>query len=902
MDPIKFTTCDQCRGTGYIQRRKCSSCFGLARFHFDNNNFIYWEKPISRTSIFVREARLVRDLVLNGVLIIGAILSVGLVYKILNAVQFDPRNLWDWLLSSHQENLWLAVLVIADMFLYYRLVLPGIKKNINLQRLKDSNVFTKYNIAESLSQEAESILDKAWLFASYKRVWPVTVWHLLFILLNDKDIRLVLARLGVGSQNLQQIIDKNLQTLVAKNLTKPMTEKTELTDELKDVLLTAYYHAVKRKVRRIEEIDLLAGLVRISHDVKDFFYEFEIDDDKIDNVIAWIKINLILRNRARFYRTRSMFKPKGDVNRSYTAIATPNLDAYSQDLTRAARAGQLPLSVAREKEIEEIIRIIESDFASVVLIGPGGVGKENIIDGLANQMMAEDVPELLQDKRLVSLSIPLLISGAGGEGRLEERFLRILNEIAISGNIILFIENIHHLVGVGSEGSEAIDLSHVLASEVRQKNLIVIGSTTPQEYIASLEGKELGEVLSKVKVEEPDKNQSIKIMEAHVGWLENKHQIYFTYNALEKIYDLTDRYLPDQFLPSKALSIMEEVALVVGKTKRQDRLVRAEDVAQLISQKTDIPLTQVSEKESSKLMNLEEEIHQRIVGQDEAVKKVANALRRARAELRDQKRPIANFLFLGPTGVGKTELAKTVAEKYFGNEENMIRLDMSEYQTQANLDRLIGSTQAGKPGLLTEAVRHQPFALLLLDEIEKAHPDILNIFLQVMDDGRLTDALGRTVDFTNLIIVATSNAGTQFIQDQIRNNIHIEDITSQLVNNELKNNFRPEFLNRFDSIVVFRPLTPEEIFQIAGLLLNKVKKRLEAKGIFLEVTKEAQAELAQTGFDPVFGARPLRRVIQDRVDDALARFLLQGSLNRRDIVIYDVGGQIKVKKAEKYQG
>jgi len=260
-----------------------------------------------------------------------------------------------------------------------------------------------------------------------------------------------------------------------------------------------------------------------------------------------------------------------------------------------------------------------------------------------------------------------------------------------------------------------------------------------------------------------------------------------------------------------------------------------------------------------------------------------------------------NLLFLGPTGVGKTELAKAVAEKYFGNEENMIRLDMSEYQNQDSLDRLLGSATANIPGLLTEAVRHQPFALLLLDEVEKAHPDILNVFLQVMEDGRLTDALGRTVDFTNLIIVATSNAGTSYIQEQIHAGRKTEDFKDDLVKNKLQGIFRPEFLNRFDGVILFKPLTEEEIFIIAGLMLNKVKQRLELKGIFFEVTKEAQAELAQAGFDPVFGARPLRRVIQEQVDNALAKFLLQGSLNRRDIVVYDVGGEIRVKKALSYK-
>ncbi len=431
--------------------------------------------------------------------------------------------------------------------------------------------------------------------------------------------------------------------------------------------------------------------------------------------------------------------------------------------------------------------------------------------------------------------------------------------------------------------------------------MILIATTTNEDYIKYLEGKQLAQVLRKVNILETDKNQTIQILESHVGYLENKHKIYFTYNSLEKIFDLADRYLPDQHLPQKALQILEAVALQVAKNNRQDKLVRSEDVAVYVSGITNIPLTTISADESSKLLNLEADIHQRVIGQDEAVKQVSTALQRARAELRDKKRPIVNLLFLGPTGVGKTELAKAVAEKYFGNEENMIRLDMSEYQNQDSLDRLLGSATANIPGLLTEAVRHQPFALLLLDEVEKAHPDILNVFLQVMEDGRLTDALGRTVDFTNLIIVVTSNAGTSYIQEQISQGRKTEDFKDDLIKNKLQGIFRPEFLNRFDGVILFKPLTEEEIFTIAGLMLNKVKQRLELKGIFFEVTKEAQRELAQAGFDPVFGARPLRRVIQEQVDNALAKFLLQGSLNRRDIVVYDVGGEIRVKKALSYK-
>ena len=276
------------------------------------------------------------------------------------------------------------------------------------------------------------------------------------------------------------------------------------------------------------------------------------------------------------------------------------------------------------------------------------------------------------------------------------------------------------------------------------------------------------------------------------------------------------------------------------------------------------------------------------------------ALRRARAELRDKKRPIVNLLFLGPTGVGKTELAKTVAEKYFGSEKNMIRLDMSEYQAQNSLPRLIGSAENGTTGLLTEMVRQKPFALLLLDEIEKANKEVLNVFLQVMDDGRLTDALGTTVDFTNLILVATSNAGTSYIQDQIIKGRSIDSFKDDLIKNEIRPIFSPEFINRFDNVIVFKPLNQDEIFQIAGLLLKSVKKNLEAKGIYFECTEAAQRELAMAGFDPVFGARPLRRIIQERVDNALANFLLSGKIGRRDVIVYDAGDKITVRKAERY--
>ncbi|PWB38502.1 MAG: hypothetical protein C3F02_04065 [Parcubacteria group bacterium] len=893
MASIKFDQCRACDEQGRSGGKQCDVCFGQKEYFVSNNNFLYWQKELSYGSIFVASFKRTANLIINGFLIVAVILTIIVGYVILNSASFDPHALWIYLNSPSNINFYLWLLVLLDMYLYYRLSSAASRAKKLTANLRDRNVFVKHNIADSLTEEVAEILDKAWLYAKFKRVFPVGVWHLLYILLNDRDVRMVLARLGVGTENLRDRIDDHLSVWV-----KDEADIGGLTKNVRDALLNAYMHMTERQGRQMTEVDLLGGLVVASEEIKNFFYDFSIDENKIDNVITWVNINKELIERYRHFRARASFKPKSGMNRAYTAIATPLLNTFSEDLTLLAKKGYFPPMVARDKELAELVTTIESDLSSVILIGEPGVGKDSIVDGLANKMMAEEVPDLFQDKRLVSVSVPALISGATGSGVLEERFLGILRESAISGNIILYIDNIHHLVGVSSDSSQGIDLAAVLAGEIRQGNIIVIASIPNKEYTAFIEGTELGHTLKKIMVDEPDKNQAIKMMEAHVGTVEAKHGVYFTYDALEKIYDLSDRYMPDQQLPKKAIDLMDEVGIMVAKTKRQDPLVRAEDVAVLVSHKTNIPLTQVTAAESTKLLNLEEEIHKRIVGQDEAVKQVATALRRARAELRDKKRPIANLLFLGPTGVGKTELAKTVAEKYFGAEENMIRLDMSEYQTQENLDRLIGSVASGKAGQLTEAVRHQPFALLLLDEIEKAHPDILNIFLQVMEDGRLTDALGRTVDFTNLIIVATSNAGTAYIQDQIRAGKTIEEFKDALIRDEIRNIFRPEFLNRFDATIIFRPLTPEEILQITGLLLKKVAQRLEEKGIFFEATEAAVKELARAGFDPIFGARPLRRLVQEKVDNSLAEFLLKGKLGRRDTVVYDVGGEIKVRKAE----
>jgi len=551
----------------------------------------------------------------------------------------------------------------------------------------------------------------------------------------------------------------------------------------------------------------------------------------------------------------------------------------------------LPMLMGREDEMAQVLRSIEGGRQSIVLVGPGGVGKKSLISGLAERMISEDVPDILKDKRLVKISIPHIVSAQGGAGA-DERLLYTLQEVGKSGNIILVLDGIEQLMS--SNGGP--DLSPILASELEKGYTFVIATSTPQGYTNFVERSVLGGRLQKIDIREPDNALAMQVLQSKIGGIENKNQVVFTYESLSALIEFSSRYMNDAFLPKKAILLAEEVGLDVGKRGQGWQTVSKEDIAGIVSQKTNIPITQVSQDEGKKLLSLESRMHERVIGQDEAVSAVANALRRARVDLRSNDRPIANFLFLGPTGVGKTEMAKTTAEVYFGNDQAMLRFDMSEYQDKASISRLIGG--ANDAGLLTEAVRKNPFALVLLDELEKAHPDILNLFLQVMDDGRLTDGLGRTIDFTNVILIATSNAGTSYIQEQVKVGTALDVIKQQLIEEELKQHYRPEFLNRFDGIIVFKPLTMDDVAAIAYLMINKVVQRLSAKGITFEATDQAIHELAQKGYDPQFGARPLRRVIQEQVDNAIAEFLLAGKVDRRDSLVLNPGGEITIKKAE----
>jgi len=627
--------------------------------------------------------------------------------------------------------------------------------------------------------------------------------------------------------------------------------------------------------------------------------DFKVDDGKVANTIAWFRISERQVQNYRLYKKLARFKPSSSMDRAYTAVATPFLNNFGYDLTLAAKWGRLDICVAREKEIKNIFESLESGKTGILLTGPDGVGKRTIIEGLAREMVLEDnLPAFLKDKRLIELDVARLISGATPIIA-QERMLTIIDEIHRAKNIVLFLENIENIVGIAAGEEESLELSEVLSGELERGSLFCCATATETNYLKYIEGKAIGNALTRIKVDEPSGDNAIMILESKIGYLEARHKIFFSYNAIEAARDLSSKFIHDRYLPTKAIEVLEKTATrLANESKGKRYICDRNDIAITINQMTDIPAQDLEEGESEQLLNLEEEIHRYMIDQEEAVKMVSDALRRARAELRSGKRPIANFLFLGPTGVGKTELAKTITRVYFKKKDFMIRLDMSEYQHEDSIKKMIGDVD-GTQGYLTEAVRQKPFSLILLDEFEKANPKIFNLFLQVMDDGRLTDGQGRTVDFTNSIIIATSNAGSDYIQTEVRNGTPVEDLKETLINEHLSKIMRPELVNRFDGIIVFKPLSEEDTKQIARLMLNDIAEMLKEKGIGLEISDQGISILAAAGYDPKFGARPLRRLMQERVENEIAKKLLSGELKRRDIVSINDLAEIEVIKGKK---
>jgi ATP-dependent Clp protease ATP-binding subunit ClpC len=738
------------------------------------------------------------------------------------------------------------------------------------------------------------------------------------------------------------------------------------TPRAKKVLELALREALSLGHNYIGTEHILLGLVRENEGVAArILLDFDADSEKIRNEVIRMLSGPGSRQRGSGAGSQSQAGP-GEGKKS-----SKLLDQFGRNLTKLASEGKLDPVVGRETEIERIMQILSRRTKNnPVLVGEPGVGKTAVVEGLAQRITNADVPELLKGKQIYTLDLAALVAGSKYRGEFEERLKKVMKEITQRGDIILFIDELHNLVGAGAaEG--AIDAASILKPALARGELQTVGATTLEEYRKYLErDSALERRFQKITVDQPSTEETVQILKGLRDRYEQHHKVNITDEALEAAADLADRYISDRFLPDKAIDLIDEAASrmriksmtsppvyreledEIEETRRakeaaieaqefekaaslrddERRLTQKkreladqweagesterpaigeEEIADIVSMWTGIPVFKLTEAETAKLMRMEDELHKRVIGQHPAIEVVSKAIRRSRAGLKDPKRPTGSFIFLGPSGVGKTELARTLAEFLFGDEDTMIRIDMSEYMEKHAVSRLVGSPPGyigyDEGGQLTEAVRRKPYSVLLLDEIEKAHPDVFNILLQILEDGRLTDAQGRTVDFRHCIVIMTSNIGASeiarntplgFAVSDDETGITYDDMKNRIMG-ELKKVFRPEFLNRIDEVIVFHKLAKDEIKEIVELLLRRIRESMAERELQLELSEPAKDLLVDKGWDPAMGARPLRRAIQRYIEDPLADFVLRSQVPSGSTVLVEPGEGSEDGKAGK---
>jgi len=805
---------------------------------------------------------------------------------------------------------------------------------------------------ERFTPEAERALRIAEEAAAQMHHLYVGTEHLLLGLVREErgGASRLLRSSGVDPRDVQRMIQRLSPEEGPQRATRPM-----LTESTKRVIQHALEEAQRRGDPKVDTEHILIALIQEKSGMAvDILHSLGIDPESLRiEALRALAHRPVPATRRRLLRRTTR---------------TPLVDQLATDLTALAEEGKLDPVVGREQEIERVIQVLARRTKNnPALIGEPGVGKTAIVEGLAQRIVAGDAPSILLDKRVLQLDVGSLVAGTMYRGQFEERLKKVLDELKRS-NSILFIDEMHMLVGAGAAGS-AVDAANILKPALARGELQCIGATTLDEYRRYIESDAaLERRFQPIVVREPTVEETIEILRGVAPLYEEHHRLRITDEALVTAARLSARYISDRYLPDKAIDLIDEAASrvrmykapqatrmreayaalreVERKAERaaaeqhfeearrlrmearrleeeieqlreewdkgEDLFVRPEDVAEVVSMWTGVPVAQLTTQEMERLLRIEEELKKRIVGQDEAIEVVARAIRRARAGLKDPRRPIGSFMFLGPTGVGKTELTKALAAFLFGSEDALVRLDMSEFMERHTVARLVGAPPGyvgyEDAGQLTEAIRRRPFSIVVFDEVEKAHPEVFNILLQIMEEGNLTDARGRRVDFRNAIVIMTSNIGAETIRrgglgfalpsEQGREAEQDYKEMSQRLREELKRTFRPEFLNRLDAVVIFRPLGPEQIGQIVDLEIAKVAERLTDQEIRLEISPTARELLAQEGYSSEYGARPLRRVIQRRVEDPLSDAVLAGQFGPGDTVLVDAeGGEIVLKKA-----
>ncbi|GAA2761282.1 ATP-dependent Clp protease ATP-binding subunit [Streptomyces paradoxus] len=794
------------------------------------------------------------------------------------------------------------------------------------------------DLGRLLSQPARELVRGAAQYAAEHGSRDLDTQHLLRAALSTEPTRTLLSKAGANPDSLASQIDDRSGPAQHTPDDAPPPTALSLTPAAKRALLDAHDMARARGYGYIGPEHVLSALA-----------------SNPDSAAGHIL------NAARFAPSEPPEAPEVPQSERPRPTNTPTLDKYGRDLTELARQGRIDPVIGRDQEIEQTVEVLSRRGKNnPVLIGDAGVGKTAIVEGLAQRISEADVPDVLIGRRVVALDLTGVVAGTRYRGDFEERMNNIVGEIrAHSDQLIIFIDELHTVVGAGSGGGDgsSMDAGNILKPALARGELHIVGATTLEEYRRIEKDAALARRFQPIMVPEPTAADAIEILRGLQDRYEAHHQVRYTDEALVAAVELSDRYLTDRRLPDKAIDLIDQAGARVrlrARTKGtdvralereleqltrdkdqavadeqyeqatqlrdrivelkqriteaggdsevdegQDLVVGAESIAEVVSRQTGIPVASLTQEEKDRLLGLEEHLHQRVVGQDEAVRVVSDAVLRSRAGLAAPDRPIGSFLFLGPTGVGKTELARALAEALFGSEDRMVRLDMSEYQERHTVSRLIGAPPGyvghEEAGQLTEVVRRHPYSLLLLDEVEKAHPDVFNILLQVLDDGRLTDSQGRTVDFSNTVIVMTSNLGSEAITRRGAQTGFAaggadadEEARREQILRPLREHFRPEFLNRIDEIVVFRQLTTEQLRRITNLLLDRTRSLVKHKGITVTFTDRAVQWLADRGYQPEYGARPLRRTIQREVDNELSRLLLDGRVDEGGGVTVDV--------------
>ena len=727
-------------------------------------------------------------------------------------------------------------------------------ENFNFASLLDFEAAMAVKKAEDFCRRHQAPMNTAILFYSllYEDL-PLISFVFSRLLLNKGDIKEILRQ---GLENPSQIEDENLNNF--------------FIDSLKN--------ADKRGYEIVSCGNLLTSLSKNNPLFRSILVETELKTEDVENLTWWWESNeRKLTERKKFWKYKNLVR-MGSMAKEWSAGYTINLDQYAVDWTDIVRQRGFEDIIGHQKEIDQIERsLARGEYSNVLMVGDPGSGRGAIIQALAQRILfGESLPEL-NYKRVVELDLPLLVSRCQGKDDAGRVLETVFHEAFSASNIILVIQDLHNFVGGDRTGPGIIDISGIITNYLQTPRFKILAVTSFSEFHKIIDTSPVAPFFEKVEISQISQNETIMLLELFIPGWEAKYKKFISYPAIKELVAKADRYMPALPFPKKATDLMEEVLISVSQSKEE--ILLPKHVAQIISEKTEIPVGQLSSQEKQILLNLENLLHQRIINQEEAIKEVASSLRRARSDISVRTGPMGTFLFLGPTGVGKTETAKALAAIYFGDEERIVRLDLSEYQNPKDIDRLIGSSQ--EQSFFVNQIRETPFALVLLDEVEKANPNILNLFLRILDEGFMTDGLGRKISFLNTVIIATSNAGYQVILNAIEKNVEMPKIKESLLDYVFENGiFRPEFVNRFDAMVVFKSLTKDNLLGIADLLLKKLKKNLMEKGIELLITDPLKEEIVELGYDPIFGARQMRRVIQDKVENVLASGLLSGELKR----------------------